>query len=138
MINQIMEINILQQPPFRFVDRLIDYSNKKQIRCSYVVKADNPMVDSGHLSAEGLIECLAQTASVKSSIDDPLKAKNVGYLASVKNYEITGTASIGDELVIDLDLIQEVMQFSIYNASAFINDRLIATCELRIFDTGKE
>jgi len=129
-----MKVNILQQPPFRFVDDMLDYVDDR-IRCSHKIKADNPMLEGNKLPAEGLIECMAQTAAVKSSIDDPKNADNVGYLVSVKNLVLSGQVGVGDTVVMDLILIQKLMQFSIFGARLYKDEMLIAECELRIFDT---
>jgi 3-hydroxymyristoyl/3-hydroxydecanoyl-(acyl carrier protein) dehydratase len=130
-------VNILQQPPFRFVDEVLDYVGNT-IRCYYTVRMDNPMLNDGLLSTEGMIECLAQTAAVKSVIDYPNVELSIGYLASIKSFNVYGEVKINDGIELVITFQQSVMQFSIYDGKILHNGKEIAGGELRIFDTRKE
>ena len=124
---------IPQRPPMQMIDLLI-YADERTARGKLSVKETNLFIKEGKLSESALIEFIAQTAAAYTGYNNMIKNNTVteGYIGAVKNLEVTELPVTGDELFCDIEVVNEIIGFTIVNGSVKLNDRTIASCEMRI------
>jgi len=139
-----LEIDILkiipQKPPFVMVDRLL-HRNPETTKTTFTVREENIFVDNGMLAEAGLIENIAQTCATFVGKADPQTGNNgvkIGFIGMIRNLEITRLPKIGETMVTQVYLMEEVFQMSLINAIVSIGDELITSCEMKISITDKE
>jgi len=134
----IPEENILalipQRPPFVMIDKLL-YSDETVTRTSFLITEENIFVDNRGFCEAGLMENIAQTTAAREGYNSFLENKPVssGYIASVKNFEIASLPKINDELITEIKIETRVFDFILISGSVYCKDKLIASCEMKIF-----
>jgi len=138
------EIDILklipQQPPFVMVDKLL-FCTRQTTKTTLTVRNENIFVDNGVLAEAGLIENIAQTCAARVGDIDNKQGNNsvkIGFIGMIRNMEINRLPKVGETLVTQVDLMDEVFQISLVNATVSIENEIIATCEMKISITDKE
>jgi predicted hotdog family 3-hydroxylacyl-ACP dehydratase len=141
---ELSDIDILkiipQKPPFVMVDKLL-YRNPLITKTTLTVREDNIFFDNGVLAEAGLIENIAQTCAtfvgnIENKVDN--NSVKIGFIGMIRNFEIVRLPKIGEILVTQVNLIEEVFQISLINATVSIEDKIIASCEMKISITDKE
>jgi predicted hotdog family 3-hydroxylacyl-ACP dehydratase len=131
------ETNILslipQAPPFVMVDRLL-YSDEITTRTAFRIPPENVFVENGFFSAAGLMENIAQTVAAGAGFAARLanRAPGAGYIASVKNLEITALPGINDELITEIRIGHRVLDIVVISGRISCNGKAIAQCEMKI------
>lgn len=133
MFPQDAALLIPQQQPFVMVDELV-YADELVARCTFVVKADNPLVSDGLFQEGGLLENMAQTAAAHAGYIALSQNKPVlpGFIASVKDLEIYRLPAIGDRLITEISIGEHMMGFTIVHGAVRCDEIPVASCELRI------
>jgi len=134
VLKENIEALIPQRKPFVMIDELT-YSNGNQTRTSLQVRADNIFVENGLLTEPGLLENIAQTAAARAGYE--AKKDNapvrVGYIGAVKNFEVFDLPAVDDIIETAITLGNQVFDVSVISGSISCNNRVIATCEMKIF-----
>ena len=132
------EINILellpQQPPFVMVDALTHF-DEVITRTRLHITADNIFVENNEFTESGVIENIAQTCAARMGyINKFLCADEVkiGFIGSIKDLVFNELPKVGDELKTTIEVISEVFAITLVNAKVEINEKLIASCEMKI------
>ena len=135
------EINILdllpQKPPFVMVDKLL-YCDHETTKTALTVREENIFFDNGVLAEAGLIENIAQTCAARAgninNNNDEMGSNGVkiGFIGVIRNLEIARLPKVGETLVTQVDLINEVFQVSLVNATVSVGNEVITTCEMKI------
>ncbi len=125
---------IPQKPPFVMVDKLLrsdDYSTKTTFR----VNEGNVLVMNGEFTEAGLMENIAQTAAVRAGHIAMMENKPVamGYIATVKNFEIFALPQINDDLVTEVKITNQIFDVAVVSGTVKHNDVVLAECEMNIF-----
>ncbi len=120
-----------QQPPYHMIDE-VKFHNHEQIRCSYRITDSNPLIEKGFFTPEGMIECMAQAAAAKASIESDKSA--IGYLVLIRSFECYGKAAKGDIIEPELKIKHIVDPFKIFDATIWMGDHKIAVGEIRTFE----
>jgi predicted hotdog family 3-hydroxylacyl-ACP dehydratase len=125
---------IPQRPPFIMIDELL-YCTETITRTSFLISDENILVETGEFSEAGLMENIAQTAAARAGYIARLENKPVsaGYIGAVKNLEIMGLPKINDELITEIKLENQVFDFIVISGCVCCKDKLVATCEMKIF-----
>lgn len=123
-----------QAMPFKMVDAVME-STPETISCAYTPVNGNPMVHSGQFTPEGMIEFMAQSMAA-GSVARSGAASKVGYLVMVRDFFCEATVPVGETLISHLEITREVMQFKVFNATVSHSGRIIAKCEIRIFENS--
>jgi predicted hotdog family 3-hydroxylacyl-ACP dehydratase len=138
------EIDILdllpQRPPFVMVDKLL-YCDPKTTKTALTVREENIFLKNGVLAEAGLIENIAQTCAARAGNIGNEKGDNgvkIGFIGMIRNLEITRLPKVGETLITQVNLIDEVFQISMVNATVSIGDEIITSCEMKISMTDKE
>ena len=123
-----------QQPPFRFVDSLEEYTAElARIRFT-PQEGKNLLMEDGCLSAAGLMEHMAQCSAVRQGyyskfvLHLPVK---IGYIGQFRKLRITRLPKAGETLETTVYLREEVYNISMVDAEVRIGDELIATASLK-------
>lgn len=120
--------------PFLLLDQVRVEEEGKTIG-RFQVPDVHPLVDSGRLMAGGLVEMMAQTAGA----GDGLKRQgssahtNPGYIGAIKDLNIFALPETGQWLEARTELVHVVMNAHIVRGNVFEGERLLASCELKIF-----
>lgn len=123
-----------QQPPFRFVDVLEDYTDgAARIRFT-PDEGKNLLMEDGCLSAVGLMEHMAQCSAVRSGyvnrfvLNLPVK---IGYIGQFRKLSFTRLPKAGETLETTVCLREQVNNISLVDAEVRIGGELIATASLK-------
>lgn len=125
---------IPQRPPFVMIDKLL-YSDETITRTSFLITEENIFIENGEFCEAGLMENIAQSAAARAGYIAGLENKPVsaGYIGAVKNLEITALPKINDELITEIKIENQVFEFILISGRVCCKDKLIATCEMKIF-----
>jgi len=125
---------IPQRPPFVMVDSILMCDEQKTISV-FSVREDNVLVSNGLFSEAGMMENIAQTAAARmgylsrSGGHEPL----VGYIGAVKNLVVHCIPEVETELTTEVEVISEIMGFTVIRGCVYVNTEKMAECEMRIF-----
>lgn len=129
-------INLIipQQQPFVMIDNLIE-CEAERVLTNFIVRKENALFENNHFSESGMLENMAQTAAAYLGYDSYIKVlpPKVGFIAAVKNFEISSVLNEFDEIYTEAIYTQQVLNIHIVNATIFCNKKPIAKAELRIF-----
>ena len=141
---ELSEIDILklipQKPPFVMVDKLL-YTVHETTKTSFTVREENIFLDNGVLAEAGLIENIAQTCAARVGnfgIEAGSSSVKIGFIGIIRNLEIVRLPKLGETLITQVNLIEEVFHITLVNATVSIDDEIITTCEMKISITDKE
>ncbi len=125
---------IPQRPPFVQISNLIAVDDTKTTT-TFTILQDNILCEEGSFSENGMIENIAQTAAAGFGYLDSLNNKDValGFIASIKDIEIFEIAKVGDTIQTETEVVNQIMDFKIIKGKIYLNERVIAVCEMRIF-----
>jgi len=136
------EIDIIklipQKPPFVMVDKLL-YCDPKTTKTSLSVREDNIFFNNGFLAEAGLIENIAQTCAARVGNENNNLGNNgvkIGFIGMIRNLEIIRLPKAGETLVTQVNLVEEVFQVSLVNATVCVGDEVITSCEMKISMTN--
>lgn len=123
-----------QQPPFVLIDALLQ-ADESLIRSSFTIPEGHVLCADGRFSEAGLVENMAQTAAAgtgKQAKDQGLPAP-VGYIGALKNLKVQEIPAVGDTITTEVRVLHRVMQATIIEARVWMDEKEIASCELKIF-----
>lgn len=124
---------LLQEPPFRFVDRL-DRFDREEVVTSFTVPADGPLVEDGCLTEAGLVENMAQSSAARigyiSVYIDHVPVR-IGYLGQVKNLEINRLPCCGEVLSTTVRLRQNVFGITLVEARVCQGEETVAQAAVK-------
>ncbi|MES2107207.1 MAG: 3-hydroxyacyl-ACP dehydratase [Bacteroidota bacterium] len=128
---------IPQKPPFVMVGRLL-YADAVITRSSFVINEDNVFVKDGIFQEAGLMENIAQTAALRAGYMAQLERKPVeaGYIGAVKDFEIFELPKVGDEVVTEITIDNQVFNVTMLTGKVWHDDVLLARCEMKVFMEG--
>jgi predicted hotdog family 3-hydroxylacyl-ACP dehydratase len=129
-----------QQPPMVMVDRLVS-ADEKSAETALVIRQDNIFVEDGALKAYAIIENMAQTCAAQLGYVDKClkgaKGVRVGYIGSIKKMHIDEVPKVGETLVTRMTVLEDVFDMKLVSAESFVENRLIASAELKITVSGE-
>jgi predicted hotdog family 3-hydroxylacyl-ACP dehydratase len=140
---QIATQNILelipQAPPFVMVGQLT-YSDELLTRSAFTIAADNCMVANGVFSEGGLMENIAQTAAARVGYLAKTESKPIagGYIGAVKDFETFFLPQVGQNLVTEIKIENQIFNVSVISGSVWCNHQLAARCEMKVFLNADE
>lgn len=130
---------IPQKPPMVMIDKIIEVSVKKSITALTILK-ENIFCKNGYLQPPGLSENIAQTAAAQVGYLAHLSGEKppVGFIGAIKNLEIKNLPSVGEELITEIEIENEIMNFTVINGISRVGDVVMAKCQMKIFIADKE
>ena len=120
---------IPQRPPFVMIDRLLT-CDTTATTTDFEIREENVFVTDGHLSAEGLMENIAQTCAARIGyLNESMK---IGVIGAVSNFEILHTPVIGDKIVTRIDVLEEMFKITLVKAVIKRGDEVMAQANMKI------
>lgn len=125
---------IPQRQPFVMVDEIL-YSAETITRSKFVIAAGNIFIEEGYFKEPGLVENIAQTAAARAGYIAHTQNKPVmvGYIGAIKNLEIFFLPKIGDELITEIIIENQIFDVTLITGKIICNDKIAAQCEMKIF-----
>jgi len=126
---------IPQAFPFVMIDKLIS-TNEEVTESGFYIEPDNVLCSNGYFSASGLTENIAQTAAVRAGYVALLNQvePNIGFIAAIKKLNIHQLPKVGSHLETRIEVKNRVMNFNLIVGQVFCGGKMMAECEMRIFE----
>ncbi len=125
---------LLQEPPILLVDELLQHDDTSTVT-SFTVKESGVFVSDGVFREPGLIENIAQTAASRLGYLAFLLKRdlNLGYIGAIKKLKILSLPPVSSKLITKIEIAKEVFNVTIANATIHVDDKLVVSCEMKIF-----
>jgi 3-hydroxymyristoyl/3-hydroxydecanoyl-(acyl carrier protein) dehydratase len=129
---------IPQKPPFVMVGRLVDIDETTTLS-SFLIEADNVFVKDSFFLEGGILENIAQTAALKAGYTARTENKPVvvGYIGAVNDFEVFSLPKVGDELITEISVENQIFDVSVISGKVWCNEELIAKCQMKLFISNK-
>jgi predicted hotdog family 3-hydroxylacyl-ACP dehydratase len=125
---------IPQRPPIVLISRIYQ-CNENSVITGFDISNDHFLTQNGKLTESGVIENMAQTAACMAGFEAVVKNSppRVGFIANIKNLVIHFLPEACNEILTEVKTKTQVMNVSIIEASSYCQNKLVATCEMKIF-----
>jgi 3-hydroxyacyl-[acyl-carrier-protein] dehydratase len=122
-----------QKTPFVFVDTLKSHTENGS-KASVTITQDMPLIKGEKATAGLILEHMAQTASLHKSYayHSAAMAPPIGFIAEIKNSKINHLPSLGDTIVTEMTVTNEVFNCIIIECESKCKDEVIATCSMKV------
>lgn len=123
-----------QRPPFVMIDTLTHF-DEVVTTTDFLIRIDNLFVEGECLNSCALVENIAQTCAARMGyINQYVYREQVklGFIGSIKNLTIYRPVRVGELLQTRIEVVEEVMQLTLVNATIRVGDELVADCEMKI------
>lgn len=128
-----IEAWIPQRSPFVFIDTIVEVSASHAVT-QFTIPATCPLVEENHLSLAGLMEHAAQSCAARAGWVQRQQGKEVkiGYIGAIKQIEATRFPKVGETVVTEARVLQEVLNICLIGCTTKVGDELIATTTLKL------
>lgn len=131
-----IDIHILlpQQEPFVMVDTVTGFSSEG-ITTETVVRADNMLAEAGHLSAEGIMENIAQTCAARIGFVNRYilrQSIQVGFIGAIRNFHIHRLPETDETITTHVRLVEEIFGMVLASATVTGERGPVAETEIKI------
>lgn len=125
---------IPQRSPMVMISRLIE-ADESCATTEFDILQDNIFVQDQKLTEPGIVENIAQTAAVQAGYYFTINKIPIpiGFIAMVKNLEITNLPSISDPITTTITIRSKVLDITMVEGVVKQGDTEVARCEMRIF-----
>ena len=129
----VLEELIPQRPPFVMIDKLFSFDNTFTVT-QLEVRADNIFCKDGKLSAEGLMENIAQTCAARTGYINLIskKAVKIGVIGAVSNFEVVRTPKVGERIFTTIEVLEELFQITLVKAVVRCGDETIVQANMKV------
>lgn len=102
---------------------------------NFLIRDDNIFCEKGEFREPGLIENMAQTAAAGTGAraGDSGAEAPAGIIGGIRNLKISAFPKTGQEITTRVTVLHQVFDATIALGELFLEDQLIASCELKIF-----
>ena len=124
---------IPQRPPFVMIDRLVS-CDMVVTTTELEVRDENVFVTGGRLSAEGLMENMAQTCAARMGYINLSRGEKVklGVIGAVNSFDIFRTPKVGEKIVTTIEVLEELFQITLAKAVARSGTETLAEAKMKI------
>lgn len=135
--NQLIEL-IPQKPPFVLISA-IEKIEGNRCQTSFLIEENHVMVKNGKLCEGGIIENIAQTCAAKAGYECALIGKKipVGFIGDVLNFSCSQLPEVGSSIVTIIEVENKVFDATIITGNVYLNNSLIASCKMKVFEGVK-
>lgn len=131
---------IPQRQPIVVVHGLVSHSENTSVS-EFFVEEGHLFVRDGKLLESGLMENIAQTSALRSgyhfskqmSEGKGAKEPPIGFIGALKNFVVSELPPINSVLKTTVTTMHEVMGMQVVEATVECEERVIASCEMKIF-----
>jgi predicted hotdog family 3-hydroxylacyl-ACP dehydratase len=125
---------IPQQASFIMIDTLVHFDNVFT-KTEFEIRPDNMFVEDGKFLEAGLIENIAQTCAARMGYINTVILKDevrLGFIGAVKSLLIHKLPSVYSKLETTIEVVNEVFNITLVNATTTCNGEVLVTCEMKI------
>jgi predicted hotdog family 3-hydroxylacyl-ACP dehydratase len=125
---------IPQQPPFVMIDRLVHYDDIFT-KTEFLIRPDSMFVENEKLLEAGLIENIAQTCAARLGYINTIILKDgvrLGFIGAMKSLVIKKLPDVNSTLETTIEVINEVFNITLVNATTVCRNEVLVTCEMKI------
>ena len=124
---------IPQRPPFVMIDKLLSFDMIFTVT-QLEIRDDNVFCKDGRLSAEGLMENIAQTCAARMGYINMTKneAVKIGVIGSVNNYEVFRLPKVGEVIITTIEMMEEMFQVTMVKATVKCGEETLAQANMKI------
>lgn len=129
---------IPQRPPIVLISKIYKCDETSGITGFDIIN-EHIFTLNGKLTESGIIENMAQTAASMAGYAAVIKKSSppVGFIANIKNLIINFLPESGNEILTEVRQKTKVMNVSIIEVNSYCNNKLVASCEMKIFIQDK-
>ncbi|SMP01730.1 hypothetical protein [Chryseobacterium profundimaris] len=127
-----VESLIPQRFPFVMVNSIAEYS-ETQLISGFELKEENIFIQDGIFQASGLLEHQAQSVALHTGYKFYLSGKEAptGYIGAIKSFEVTTLPKLGDQLISEVSIINEMMGVTLVDVITKVNDEVVAKSQMK-------
>jgi 3-hydroxyacyl-[acyl-carrier-protein] dehydratase len=127
-----VESLIPQRFPFVMVNSISEYSESHLVS-GFEIKEENIFVQDGVFQASGLVEHQAQSVALHTGYKFYLLGKEAptGYIGAIKTFEAISLPKLGDQLVSEVTIINEMMGVTLVDIVTKLNNEVIAKSQMK-------
>ena len=124
---------IPQRPPFVMIDKVLSCDMTFTVT-QLEIHPDNIFCEDNRLSAEGLMENIAQTCAARMGYINLNRgeAVKIGVIGAVNNLEIFRTPEVGERIVTTIEVLEELFQITLVNAVVKCGTETLAQANMKI------
>jgi predicted hotdog family 3-hydroxylacyl-ACP dehydratase len=125
---------IPQQASFIMIDTLVHFDNVFT-KTEFEIRPDNMFVEDGKFLEAGLIENIAQTCAARMGYINTVILKDevrLGFIGAVKSLLIHKLPAVYSKLETTIEVVNEVFNITLVNATTMCNGEVLVTCEMKI------
>lgn len=125
---------IPQRPPFVMIDDVLS-ADETTTQTEFLVREGHLFVQKGYFTTPGLVENMAQTAAAGSGYRavNEHKQPATGFIGALKNLKVYELPKTGDRIKTSVSVLHQVMNASIVQGNVYIDEKVVASCEFKIF-----
>lgn len=125
---------IPQRPPIVLISRIYTCDDSSVVT-GFDITDNHIFTQKGVLTESGITENIAQTAASMAGYAAVTNHTTpaVGFIGNIKDLVIHYLPESGNELLTEVKTKTQVMNVSIIEANSYCNNKLVATCEMKIF-----
>ena len=137
-INEISEY-LPHEAPMLMID-CIYHCEGQEIVTGFTVRQDNIFVKDGVLREPGIMENIAQSAAAKGgyNVKKLGEKPGLGFIGALSDLKIYFHPSVGEELITEIQVKNEVFNVSRIEGRLTCNGKLVAKCEMKIIRAKTE
>ena len=123
-----------QKRPFVMLDALTHF-DQVFTQTRFKVTADNIFVENNIFTESGVVENIAQTCAARMGYINKYLCSDdvkIGFIGSIKDLVFNELPKMGDELKTTVEVVSEIFAITLVNAKVEVDDKLIASCEMKI------
>ena len=124
---------IPQRPPFVMIDKMLSFDMTRTVT-QLEIRDDNVFCQNGRLTAEGLMENIAQTCAARMGYINLNKSEavKIGVIGAVSNFEIFRTPMVGEQIITTIEVLEELFQITLVKAFIQCDNETIAQANMKI------
>jgi predicted hotdog family 3-hydroxylacyl-ACP dehydratase len=125
---------IPQQASFIMIDTLVHFDNVFT-KTEFEIRPDNMFIEDGKFLEAGLIENIAQTCAARMGYINTVILKDevrLGFIGAVKSLLIHKLPAVYSMLETTIEVVNEVFNITLVNATTKCNGEVLVTCEMKI------
>ncbi|MFN8117787.1 MAG: 3-hydroxyacyl-ACP dehydratase [Bacteroidia bacterium] len=125
---------IPQRPPIVLISRIYK-CDETSVVTGFDIVNEHILTQNDKLTESGIVENMAQSAASMAGFEAVINKSQprVGFIANIKNLVINFLPEVGNEVLTQIKTKTQVMNVSIIEAHSYCNNKLVASCEMKIF-----
>ncbi len=122
-----------QRPPFVLIDSLCHFDMVRTVT-SFEVRPDHIFVEGDELQEYGIVENIAQTCAARMGYINFINSDKVklGFIGAIRNCCILRRPKVGEVLTTTINVLEEVFQMTLVEATVNIGEEVIASSLMKI------